>query len=145
MNILKYRKRLTANFIKHAPSILLFIVLMVGFLILLSMLGINLKTSDTHHINKIVTVETFEIPKSKFSDGFCQKNASDPHKIEKDCNTLTEKNCKSTSCCIWAKTGSGHKCVAGGKLGHTFKTDDKGKDIDVDHYYHKDTCRGNCK
>ena len=65
--------------------------------------------------------------------------------LEKDCNTFTEDNCTAAGCCVWAKTDADNKCVAGNKNGPIYKTDDNGNKIDIEAYYYKNKCYGNCK
>jgi hypothetical protein len=74
-----------------------------------------------------------------FAQSFCQKIESSGKELEEKCQTLTEKNCRSTSCCIWTSNG---KCDAGGEDGLLFNTDSSGKSIKLDYYYYKDTCYG---
>ena len=136
---------LANSFKKNFPQIVTFVVIIIGFLVLLAMIGVNLNQQVTHNISKIVTVETFDSPTSQFSDSFCQKNSTQPDKLEEGCNQLTENSCNSTSCCVWAKQNENYKCVAGNHRGPTYRTDDSGNKLNVDHFFHKNTCKGsNC-
>ena len=66
-------------------------------------------------------------------DSFCSLFSSKPQELNNKCNTLTEKNCNATSCCLWL---NGTSCVAGNAGGPTFRTKG-GKDIDVKYYSYK--------
>jgi energy-coupling factor transporter transmembrane protein EcfT len=74
-----------------------------------------------------------------FAKSFCELNQSSGQELKEKCPTLTEKNCRSTTCCIWTSNG---KCDAGGKDGLLFNTEPSGKPITLDYYYYKDTCYG---
>jgi len=72
-------------------------------------------------------------------DAFCESHRGKSGVLEDSCGKLTEKNCNSTSCCVWASPG---KCVAGNKNGPTFNSDDRGKTIELDYYYYQNKCYG---
>ena len=77
---------------------------------------------------------------SKFSDGFCKTN-SNTVELNNACSTLTAENCNLTDCCVLLQ---GNKCVAGNENGPTYKTEKTGDKINVDYYYYKNKCYGNC-
>ena len=80
---------------------------------------------------------------SDFANSFCESTNLSGDELNKSCSSLTQKNCRSTSCCIWT---SNEKCNAGSKDGLLFNTDSSGKLINLDYYYYKDTCYGKkCK
>ena len=122
----------------YGPDVLTVVVVLIASLVLIAILGINLNPPKHTHIEKVVTIENFD---SKFSDGLCQLNAGEPHKIEADCNTLHEDNCRATSCCIWI---NGQKCVAGNERGPRYHTDNNKDRINIDYFYYKDKCLGDC-
>lgn len=66
-----------------------------------------------------------------YDGNLCSLYSSQPMKLNEKCNSLTEGNCKVTSCCVWL---NGKSCQAGDASGPTFRTKD-GKPIDVDNYY----------
>jgi hypothetical protein len=74
-----------------------------------------------------------------FAKSFCDLNQSSGQVLKEKCPTLTQNNCRSTSCCIWT---SNQKCEAGGENGLLFNTELSGKPIHLDYYYYKDTCYG---
>ena len=76
-----------------------------------------------------------------FTSSFCKMNQkSGGGELNTACQKLTQSNCRSTSCCIWAKTGDEEKCLAGGKTGPLFSTSEP-----PDYYYVNDNCYGkNC-
>jgi hypothetical protein len=71
---------------------------------------------------------------------FCNKFGGDSSQLEGACGRLTDKNCKSSNCCVFT---NGNKCSAGGITGPTFKTDKDGNKITVDNYYYMNKCYGN--
>jgi hypothetical protein len=77
---------------------------------------------------------------TNFANSFCESIQSSGQELKDSCKKLTQKNCRSTSCCIWT---SNNKCEAGGKDGLLFSTEPSGKPIPLDYYYYKDTCYGN--
>ena len=60
-------------------------------------------------------------------ESICSVYSSKPAELNSKCGSLTETNCKTTSCCVWL---NGETCVAGNALGPTFLTKN-GKNIDV--------------
>ena len=61
--------------------------------------------------------------------------------LEESCNKLTYDNCNKVSCCVHI---NGDKCVSGTKLGPTIKREKNKDKINVDYYYYKNKCLGNC-
>jgi len=72
-------------------------------------------------------------------DAFCESHRGKSGVLEESCGKLTEKNCNSTSCCVYT---SANKCVAGSVKGPTFNSDEKGKTIPLDFYYYQSKCYG---
>ena len=63
------------------------------------------------------------------------------NEIEESCSKLTETNCKSVGCCVYLNN---EKCVSGNQHGPQFLSDSDGNKINVDNYYFKNKCYGNC-
>jgi hypothetical protein len=74
------------------------------------------------------------------NDAFCESHRGSSDILEKSCGSLTENNCKNTSCCVFTSNST---CVAGGKNGPTFNTDKNGKTNVLDYYYNLNKCYGN--
>ena len=86
----------------------------------------------------VLCKSTKELFTNKYN-AFCENQTG---KISK-CETLTQKNCNKTSCCVWLNNNqSDNKCVKGNKNGPTFNTDKNGKKSS---YYFMNKCYGdNC-
>lgn len=106
-------------------NIMFFVVIMLSLISVFSILGINFKEDQHKELKKIVTIEAFG--GNDFSNGLCSTYSNDPPTLEKKCNTLSEKNCKITSCCGWLNKTS---CVAGNKIGPNYHSKD-GKNITI--------------
>jgi len=66
-------------------------------------------------------------------DSFCEFYGSKPHELELETHKLTFGNCIKNRCTVWAN----NKCLAGGKNGPTYKTENGGKDkIKITDYYY---------
>jgi hypothetical protein len=75
-------------------------------------------------------------------NAFCENLRGSSHILEEKCGKMNQKNCNTTSCCIWTHQ---NKCVAGNEKGATFNSDENGKTQKLDFYYFKDNCYGeNC-
>lgn len=137
-----------AYFKEHGANITLALVIIMGAIMYFDMAGINLNPDVKHKIDKVVTVEAFEESIAKrIEKGFCKHHKGQTSKLEKDCNTFTKENCLATDCCVWALPLSEqqNKCVAGDNNGPTFRSNDKGKDLDIDKYYFQKKCYGKCE
>jgi hypothetical protein len=113
------------NFTKYIKPYLPIIFVVIGILVY------NFSTSRAG--KKIEGLDDMSV-------SFCNTFGGDSTKLESACESLTSKNCKSSSCCVWA---NGNKCSAGGITGPTFKTDKDGNKITVDNYYYMNKCYGN--
>ena len=120
----------------NGAYIITIVVIFFTILTAFSILGVTFSPIEDKHIQKVVTFEAFS-DNSKFSDDLC---ADEPDEIHEKCAELSKDNCNTTSCCVLL---NGNKCVGGGKHGPTYHTDG-GKDVDVDYYHHKNTCKGKC-
>lgn len=74
--------------------------------------------------------------------GFCGSTKYTPSEINEKCGQLSKDTCNVTGCCVYL---NGSKCVSGDKNGPTFLSDGKGSLLNIDYYYYKDKCYGNCK
>ena len=117
------------NFTKYIKSYLPIIVVVIGIL------TYNFLTNKGKQIEGLDNELSTDM-----SVSFCNKFGGDSSELEGACGRLTSKNCKSSSCCVWA---NGNKCSAGGITGPTFKTDKDGNKITVDNYYYMNKCYGN--
>jgi len=118
------------NFTKYIKSYLPIIIVVIGIL------AYNFSTSGVG--KKIEGLEN-ELS-TDASVSFCNTFGGDSRKLESACDSLTSKNCKASSCCVFI---NGNKCSAGGITGPTFKTDKDGNKITVDNYYYMNKCYGN--
>ena len=150
---------LVNSFKSNYPSIIIFIVVVLGIMVLLSMIGIKLNEQVTHNVRKIITVEALTNKngnkngnnddiinhhKNAFNGkGFCGGDQH-PSELEEKCGKLHEENCNMTTCCGWLSTKNPitERCVAGGKHGPTFHSDSKGKALDIYGYCYKNKCHG---
>jgi len=74
--------------------------------------------------------------------GFCNYFKASPMETEQKCNQLSPEICASTDCCVLL---SGRKCVAGDEHGAKYKTNYSDFLLgNVDYYYYKGKCYGNC-
>ena len=102
--------KITDFFYTYRPDI--FIVILVTFMILVFIKDMHMEIKPhKKHLNSILTVETFNN-----ADDFCSINENNLYNLESQCNTLTEKNCNKSTCCVMHK----NKCVAGSVLGPKF-------------------------
>jgi hypothetical protein len=115
------------------------------------------KQPPKKELEKVIIVETFidsnsvskELDTLELNTGqsFCNH---DSNTLNKMCNSLTQKNCINSDCCIYATLNTGEKgsapqCLTGNADGATFKSDTQGNMITLDHYYYKNKCYGNCE
>lgn len=74
--------------------------------------------------------------------GFCNYFKTSPMETEQKCSQLSADICASTDCCVLL---SGRKCVAGDEHGAKYKTNYSDFLLgNVDYYYYKGKCYGNC-
>ena len=67
--------------------IIMIVVIFFTLLTLFSILGVTFTPVEDKHIQKVVTIESFD---SDFSDGLCEKHSDEPHEIEEKCKALTD-------------------------------------------------------
>jgi hypothetical protein len=123
---------------QQGPNIITVVVVFLTLLVLFAILGVNFDPVVDKHVEKVVTIESFG-PSSR-AESACDRFHDDPKKIDGWCQSLSKKGCVASSCCVLL---NGNKCVGGSKSGPTFHTSN-GKDVDYDHYHHRDNCIGNC-
>jgi hypothetical protein len=129
------------NNMKYILSIFVVVIILLGFIVFIHLIGLNLNQSEPQKkLIEVVTLEGFDtdIEMNK-SDSFCKSHIGSSDLLNESCNKLTQKNCNSTSCCLWT---SNNKCVAGSENGPTYNTDKNGKTINLDYYYYKNKCYG---
>ena len=121
--------------------VILFFIFYISYIFYISFVFVYFNYINVKEGLKDMYIETSL--SSDFAKSFCESNQLSGEDSQKKCQTLTQNNCRSTSCCIWT---SNEKCHAGGEDGLLFNTDSNGKLIDLDYYYFKDTCYGKkCK
>jgi hypothetical protein len=115
--------------------------LLILFFVYLSKLVFN--KSDNKYkesMNNLNASDNGIIDMDKYNN-FCKMYQDNSGQLELACNKLTTDNCNKVSCCVQI---NGEKCVAGSQKGATYKTDKNGDNINVDYYYYKNKCMGNC-
>lgn len=126
-------------------NIIIFIIIFFTIILFLDTTGINLNEKKTQpKLIKSVTIETMnnlKLPTMNKHDDFCKSHIGTTDKLEASCNKLTTTNCNEVSCCV---NLNGKKCVAGSEKGPTYKTEKTGDKINMDYYYYKNKCYGNC-
>jgi hypothetical protein len=133
-------------------DIITLVILIIGSIVFFSMIGLDF--NDKHpmsskSIEKIITMESFQstlIDEENANDDanrvpLCD-NKSSLVEINERCKKISSgTNCKNSNCCIWLNDKS---CVGGSENGPTYYTDDNKSEINVDYYYYKNKCYGNC-
>ena len=133
---------------ENSQMIILIIVVVLGLLVLINIKGIDLNPPKPESkLVQEVTVETLDMMdkilsnekiNANLASSFCESYLGNSLELDKACSELTEGNCATTKCCVYA----GKKCVAGDKDGPTYKTDKDGKLITIDSYYYLGKCSG---
>jgi hypothetical protein len=135
-------------------NIIVFIVLFLGFLVLIKVKDWNFNPYDkSPQLIQEVVMETLENMKMDENQAleelklnpassFCESyvNDSSSHDLEGACQKMTKNNCLKTSCCVYY----GNKCAAGSQDGPTYKSNSDGEPFDIDYYYYQKKCYGNC-
>ena len=136
--------------IKYIQKVLFMILVFCVLILILRFYNDLFETPDDHLIHNPLSItmllEGMENPPPpdtsiimNKSDAFCEYHRGNSGVLETSCEKLTQKNCNSTSCCVWACPG---KCLAGGAGGPTFNTNKNGKTNDLDYYYFQGKCFG---
>ena len=116
--------------------------LIILFFVYLSKLVFNKSDNNKYKesMNNLNAADSGIIDMDKYNN-FCKMYQGNSGQLELACNKLTTDNCNKVSCCVQI---NGEKCVAGSQKGATYKTDKNGGNINVDYYYYKNKCTGNC-
>ena len=131
------------NIAEFGLNVLLVVCLLFLLIIFIHLIGLNLNMmSPSKKLIGAVTIESMisqnqEIPTK--SDAFCESHRGSSNVLNDECQKLTERNCLSTSCCVYTSEG---KCLAGGSGGPTFNSDSNGKTKNLDYYYFQNKCYG---
>jgi hypothetical protein len=153
------------NYFKdNGETILSISVLLFSIVLLFAIFNVKVDDDKRKKLKKEVTIESFnaeaydlnkydtnsimngnpDIEKkfSKLDTGkvdvaFCDSGMSSDEK-HANCKKLTKGNCTTVGCCVLL---NGETCVGGNESGPTY-LNENGKDIDVQYYIHKDTCKG---
>lgn len=122
------------------PLMISVTIVIIGIIVLFSIIEFKLIPITDTHIQKIVDIESFE----NKSMSFCKSHEGKRNELESSCNKLTKDNCLATSCCVYAKMEGNKLCHSGDEHGPTFRRNKQGKTKDIDYYYFKSKCFGNC-
>ena len=142
----------------HGASVASVAIALLTMLTVFHILGITFAEPEDDVVDKVVTIETFDVGQNKHAlekavksegappgrsdnpGGACARYEEKPHVLERYCNKLSDAGCRAIGCCVWL---NGSRCVAGDAEGPTFHTHD-GRDIDVKYYRHRGACVGEC-
>ena len=120
----------------NVNSIFLVLLFIFGVIVVASIYDWNFNPEVTKEITNEITYENL----NNMEESFC-----DAHKTKTDlkpsCGELSETNCNSVGCCVFLNN---EKCVSGNQNGPQFLSDSDGNKINVDNYYFKNKCYGNC-
>jgi len=121
--------------------------IIISAIIYFAMIGFDFNPIQEVHTDKTVNIEAYENNNElSHASAFCDSYEGNSGKLNKQCNSLTKKNCLSTDCCVYAKMDNKEGCFAGNEDGPIFKFDTSGKTKDIDYYYYKNLCHGKgCK
>jgi hypothetical protein len=128
--------------LKYILNIFITCIIIFGIITIFSIYDIKLANpvQVKRELKEVVTIESMITDNS---ESFCKNHDNLPssNTLNKSCSNLTNTNCKKASCCVLL---NGEKCLAGDISGPTFKTNTDGTNINVDFYYYKNKCYGNC-
>jgi len=132
------------NDLKFILNVFIVVLLFFALLVFINSIGLNLNPNPSpKKLLQVVTIEGLTGSNTSIisnkSDSFCEHHRGSSHVLEESCGKLTQRNCNSTSCCVWT---SDNKCLAGKANGPTFNTDDNGKTKNLDYYYYQNKCFG---
>lgn len=128
-----------ADFLKKQwPSILTVVITFLTLILVFQILGVNFSPVEDKHIEKVVTIESFDTDPSQ---EVIQDNNNHDHKALHDtCTTHSKQACKTASYCVLL---DGESCVGGNRQGPSYLTKN-GNKVDYKYYYHKHKCYGKC-
>lgn len=124
----------------NIKTIFLCFLLILIFLYLSNLVFNKSSNKYKESMNNLNASDNGKVDMDKYNN-FCKMYQGNSSQLEIACNKLTSENCNKVSCCVQI---NGEKCVAGSQRGPTYKTDKKGDNINVDYYYYKNKCTGNC-
>jgi len=134
------------NDLKFILNVFIVVVLFFALIVFINSIGLNLNPKQPlKKLLQVVTIEGLQNANpdtsiiANKSNSFCEHHRGSSHVLEESCGKLTQRNCNSTSCCVWT---SDNKCLAGKASGPTFNTDDNGKTKNLDYYYYQNKCYG---
>jgi len=120
------------------PNIMTVVVVFLTLIMLFNMFGVNFNPVEDKHVEKVVTIESFETKTDV--ESVKKVKSHDPSELHGTCTKLSNKNCKEASYCVLLNN---KKCVGGNASGPTFLTNN-GEKVDYDYYYYQDKCFGKC-
>jgi hypothetical protein len=127
--------------LKFGLKVLIIVFLIFSLIVFINSIGLNLNMSSPPKkligSATIEAMENSEIPVR--GAAFCENYRGSSNSLNEECLKLTQRNCLSTSCCVYTSEA---KCLAGGKGGPTFNSDINGKTKNLDYYYYQDQCFG---
>ena len=100
-------------------------------ILVFQILDVNFSPIENKHIEKVVTIESFDTNPSQ--DVIPGNHNHNPKPLHDTCTTHSTRACKTASFCVLL---DGEKCVGGNKHGPTYLTQD-GDKVDYNYYYHK--------
>ena len=121
---------------KQWPSIMTVVIILLTLIIVFNILGVNFSPIQNKHIQKIVTIESFESKADPETITKVHKN--EPAELHSTCQNNSKKTCDISSYCVLL---NGEQCVGGNENGPTYLTND-GEKVDVNYYTHKGKCYG---
>ena len=145
-------------FEQYGADVMTGVIIIISLLVLIAILGINMDPVRDTHIQKIVTVENFDISSSSSGSSGVSASAINTNDIpipksstaicdqgyllqerEQKCRQLTKKNCLLTNCCGWLieKDNKDGLCVAGDDHGLGYHTNDADEEIIIDKWFHR--------
>lgn len=131
------------DFLKtYWPSIMSVVITFITLIIVFQIVGVNFTPVEDKHIEKVVTIESFDTEPSQ--DIIGKTNSNNLGKLHEVCSGFSTRACKNASYCVLlGGNESKPMCVGGSRAGPTYHTKD-GKDIDYDYFWHKGKCVGKC-
>lgn len=123
---------------KQWPNILTVVITFLTLIMIFKIVGVNFTPVQDKHIEKVVTIESFDTDPSQ--DVIAENHHHNPKPLHDTCTTHSARACKTSSFCVLL---DGEKCVGGDKHGPTYLTQD-GDKVDFNYYHHKNTCHGMC-
>jgi hypothetical protein len=116
---------------KTWPSIITVVIIFLTLIIVFNMIGINFSPIQDKHIQKVVTIESFESKADTETISKVYKN--NPSVLHSTCKTNSKNSCAISSYCVLL---NGKTCVGGNENGPTYLTNE-GNKVDYNYYIHK--------